>query len=75
LQICASSSNPFPGENPASHVGGNPSVIIVSLTDFEDDFNIVQATIANSKVSLLLDSGAQISVFPENVVPSRAKTG
>jgi len=46
----------------------------ISTTDL-DDFNIVQATIGDSKLPLLLDSGAQISVIPEEVVPSIARTG
>ena len=40
-----------------------------------DDANVIPAMVEGNKSPLLLDTGAQISVMPAELVPTSAKTG
>ena len=40
-----------------------------------EDANIVQAKVKGKELPLLLDTGAQISVMPDELIPSAARTG
>jgi len=47
----------------------------VSLSEEDLVENDIRATVADLEFPLLLDSGAQISILPEEIVPTTAKTG
>ena len=58
--------------------GKKPAKIIknslVSISE-EECLNYVKGRIDNKDIQVLLDTGAQISVMPEEMVPDTAKTG
>ena len=58
--------------------GKKPAKIVktsrVSFSE-EEGLNFVKGRIENKDIQLLLDTGAQICVMPEEMVPDAAKTG